>query len=252
LLPLENTIGVAEPAMAGDDRIDAAMVEGRRADQGRSDELVVNEAMRDALHAEIGDRFSLVSVTPEQVRTGGQAGHSPSPAGPTQDVTLVGVARAAEDVSDAPEPVLYVTTAYYERHGRAIVRREGVGLRVDEDHLLANDDKPSNVDNLDELGGLPAVLASFLAVLAVIAVAHALVSTPGGGATISRFCACSASWAPGCAARCAGRRSSLSLCGLSARHPARSRRRTGAARPSPPDQVRGRPHWRDGPDSPTL
>jgi hypothetical protein len=42
----------------------------------------------------------------------------------------------------------------------------------------ADDDAPSNVDNLDELGAVPPVLASFIALLAAIAVAHALVSTP--------------------------------------------------------------------------
>jgi putative ABC transport system permease protein len=68
MMPLDNTIALAEPVIASDDRIDAVMVEGRRADQSRPDELVVNEAMRDSLHAEIGDRFSLVSLTPEQVR----------------------------------------------------------------------------------------------------------------------------------------------------------------------------------------
>ena len=112
LVPLRDTTGVAEPAIAGDVRSDAVMVEGRRADEGRADEFVVNEAMRDALHAEIGDRFSLVSLTPQQAQTGEEEGHFPSPAGPTQEVTLVGVARAAQDVPDVPDLTLYVTTAY--------------------------------------------------------------------------------------------------------------------------------------------
>jgi ABC-type lipoprotein release transport system permease subunit len=56
-------------------------------------------------------------------------------------VTLVGVVRTAQDVSDVPEPILYVTPAYYERHGRAIFRREGVGLRVDEDHMSGIEDR---------------------------------------------------------------------------------------------------------------
>jgi hypothetical protein len=141
MVPLEDTIGVAEPITAGDDRIDARMVEGRRADQGQADELVVNEAMRDALHADIGDRFSLVSLTPAQARSGEEEGHIPSPAGPTQEVTLVGVARAAQDVSDVPEPILYLTTAYYERHGRAIFRSDWVGLRVNEDQLPGIEDR---------------------------------------------------------------------------------------------------------------
>jgi ABC-type lipoprotein release transport system permease subunit len=160
LVPLGDTIGVAEPVVAGDDRIDALMVEGRRADQSRADELVVNEAMRDALHAEIGDRFSLVSLTPEQAQAAEADGHLPSPAGPTQEVTLVGVARAAEDVSDAPEPLAYVTTAYYERHGRAIFRSEGVGLRVDEDHRPGIEDRVRSVFGEDAEIEAPDDLAS--------------------------------------------------------------------------------------------
>ncbi len=141
LVPLVDGVGLAEPITAGDDRSDALIVEGRPADPSQADELVVNEAMRDALHAEIGDRFSLVSLTPEQAQTLEEEREFPSPAGPTQDVTLVGVARAAQDVSDLPELTLYLTPAYYERHGRAIFRREWVGLRVDEDHLPGIEDR---------------------------------------------------------------------------------------------------------------
>jgi predicted lysophospholipase L1 biosynthesis ABC-type transport system permease subunit len=44
-------------------------------------------------------------------------------------------------VSDVPDLTLYVTRAYYERHGRAIFRGEGVGVRVDEDHLPGIEDR---------------------------------------------------------------------------------------------------------------
>jgi ABC-type antimicrobial peptide transport system permease subunit len=58
----------------------------------------------------------------------------------------------------------------------ALARLRGLGEDVDV--TGADDDAPSNVDNLDELGALPAALASFLALLAAIALAHALASTP--------------------------------------------------------------------------
>jgi putative ABC transport system permease protein len=135
LLAGRDTIAVAVTDMAGDEPRDFPIVEGRRFDERRTDELLVNEAMRDVLGADIGDRLSLVSLTPEQVEVSEAEGDLPTPAGPTQQVTLVGVTRSAEDVSDAPDPVLIVTSAYYERYGSSIGRVEGVGLRVDERRL---------------------------------------------------------------------------------------------------------------------
>jgi putative ABC transport system permease protein len=141
MLAGRDTIAAAVTDMAGDRPRDFNIVEGRRYDERRADELLVNEAMRDALDADIGDRFSLISLTPQQVETIEDEGHLPAPAGPTQQVTLVGVARSAEDVSDAPDPVLIVTPAYYERHGSSIGRVEGVGLRVDENRLPEIEDR---------------------------------------------------------------------------------------------------------------
>jgi hypothetical protein len=141
MLAGRDTIAVAVTDMAGDRPRDFNIIEGRRYDERRADELLVNDAMRDALDADIGDRFSLISLTPQQVETVEEEGDLPAPAGPTQEVTLVGVARSAEDVSDAPDPVLIVTPAYYERHGSSIGRVEGVGLRVDEDRLPEVEDR---------------------------------------------------------------------------------------------------------------
>ena len=135
-----DTIAAALPVMAGDEPRNFLIVEGRRYDDSRADEILVNEAMREALDADIGDRFSLISLTPEQFEAQTE-GDLPSPAGPTQQVTLVGVARTAEDVSDTPDPILIVSPAYYERHGLAIARREGVTLRIDEDRRPQIEDR---------------------------------------------------------------------------------------------------------------
>jgi putative ABC transport system permease protein len=141
MLAMRDAITVAVPFTAGEAPADIPIVEGRSFDEGRADELVVNEAMRDALGAEIGDRFSLVSLTPQQLEGEQAAGEPPTPAGPTQDVTLVGVERSAEDVSDAPDPVFFVTPAYYERYHQDIARVEGFGLRVNEDRLPEIEDR---------------------------------------------------------------------------------------------------------------
>jgi hypothetical protein len=136
MLASQDSIALAFPVVAGDDAVEPfLLVEGRRYDERRADELVVNEAMRDRLDADIGDRFSLVSLTPAQLEASQGEGDLPVPAGPTQQVTLVGVARLAQDVSDAPDPLLLVTPAFYERHGPRIARDEEIGLRVDRDHL---------------------------------------------------------------------------------------------------------------------
>src|SRR5918994_2407175 len=81
-----DSIASAFPLVTGDDPVDPFLiVEGRRYDERRADELVVNEAMRDALDTEIGDRLSLVSLTPEQWGASQGGGDLPSPAGPTQE-----------------------------------------------------------------------------------------------------------------------------------------------------------------------
>jgi ABC-type lipoprotein release transport system permease subunit len=136
-----DTIAAAMPVVAGGDPGLFGIVEGRPYDERRADELVVNETMRDELDAEIGDRLSLVSLTPAQgAAIEESGGRYPSPAGPTTEVTLVGVARGPEDVSDAPEPILIVTPAFYDRYGAEIAHADGVDLRVDEDHLAGIED----------------------------------------------------------------------------------------------------------------
>jgi hypothetical protein len=138
----QDSMAVAVPVVAGDGPGLLGIVEGRPYDARRSDELVVNEAMRDRLDAEVGDRLSLVSLTPAQWDASEETGgRYPSPAGPTQEVTLVGVTRGAEDVSDAPDPYLIVTPAYYERYRPEIAHADGVGLRVDKDHLAGIEDR---------------------------------------------------------------------------------------------------------------
>jgi putative ABC transport system permease protein len=157
MLRAGNSIAAAAPFTAG--AVAASpIVEGRMFDEDRVDELVVNEPMRDALGADIGDHIALESLAPEQMEAG-QAEGLLTPAGPTREVTLVGVERSAEDVSDAPDPVLFVSPAYYERYGSAIARVEGFGLRVDEDRLPEIEDRirsrfgeDAEIEPLDDFG----------------------------------------------------------------------------------------------------
>jgi putative ABC transport system permease protein len=129
-----DTIALAVPAMAGRERWRDRIIEGREANPADPSELVVNEAMRDALGARVGDRIRLVSLTPVQTSTALNGQDPGPPAGPAQDAVMVGVDRGAEDTSDAPEPAFAVTSAFYRLHGDRIGRLEGVALRVDEEH----------------------------------------------------------------------------------------------------------------------
>ena len=58
-------------------------------------------------------------------------------------------------MSDAPDPFLFVTPAYYERHGAAIGGGQGVSLRVDEDHLPELEARVHSLFGDDALIGEP-------------------------------------------------------------------------------------------------
>jgi hypothetical protein len=142
LLAGHDTIALTVPVVAGDDPGEPFLiVEGRLYDRLRADEILVNEAMRDAIGAAIGDRLSLVSLTREQLEANQDTPDPGPPEGPTQQATLVGVARTVEDVSDAPDPVLIVSPAYYERYVHAIATDNILGLRVDEDRRREIEDR---------------------------------------------------------------------------------------------------------------
>jgi hypothetical protein len=66
MLPGHDAMAFTQPLVAGDGPPAFPIVDGRQHDEHRPDELVVNEAMQDALDVEIGDRLVLVSLTPEQ------------------------------------------------------------------------------------------------------------------------------------------------------------------------------------------
>jgi hypothetical protein len=134
--PGRSSIALAVPAMVGRERWRSRIVQGREPDPRDPAQFVVNEAMRKAMGARIGERIRLVSLTPEQTPAALEQGVDPGvPAGPSQVGTLVGVVRGAEDVSDAPDPAFWVTPAFYQRHADRIGRLDGVAMRVDDEHL---------------------------------------------------------------------------------------------------------------------
>jgi ABC-type lipoprotein release transport system permease subunit len=127
-----NTIGGVIVAMAGEHRWQHQMVAGRAADPGRADELELNGVMQRQLKARIGDQFMLTSLTPAQAAVALGAHRDPGrPAGPRQQVRVVGIFKDVEDVSDAPEPFFFVTPAYFQRYADRIGALNQVQVRVE-------------------------------------------------------------------------------------------------------------------------
>jgi hypothetical protein len=89
------------------------IVEGRTFDLGSHDEVMVNEAMRDEVGLDVGDRIALTSLTKAQWQRYGRGESFGSPAGPEIDVMVVGVFRDVEAISDAPDPLVGLTPAFW-------------------------------------------------------------------------------------------------------------------------------------------
>lgn len=81
------------------------------------DEVLLNEAMRDLLHAQPGTELQLQSATSEQflasINDDVELGE---PEGPTLTVHVHGVARTPEEISDSPDPFLLFSRSFYETH----------------------------------------------------------------------------------------------------------------------------------------
>ncbi len=83
---------------------------------GRAEEVGLNESMGAALGVHAGARLNLRSLTQDQWFQTFDPTAEVVPAGPTIAARVAGVARSAEDVSDAPDPFLLLTPAFYDRY----------------------------------------------------------------------------------------------------------------------------------------
>lgn len=80
-----------------------------------ANELLINESMRDVLGQGVGATLQLESATSDQfVAAFADNGELSSPLGPTPTAGVVGVYRTPEDVSDAPDPFLVFSSAFYD------------------------------------------------------------------------------------------------------------------------------------------
>ena len=91
--PLDALVFVGSYAPMG-----ARLVAGRDADPADDHQFVATRSFVDANHATLGDRFQLVTLTQEQSDKAGFSDEQP--AGPTFDVTLVGIIDGPADADD--------------------------------------------------------------------------------------------------------------------------------------------------------
>ena len=103
----------------------------------KADEVLINEAMRDQLHIGTGDALQLESATSDQflaaIENDVKLGE---PRGPSLSVRVIGVARTAEEVSDAPDALILFSRDFYETHRDAMWScRCSVQLRVRPDAI---------------------------------------------------------------------------------------------------------------------
>ncbi len=86
------------------------LVEGRRPDPDRPDEIIVNETTAALIARGAGDEVVVHTLTPEQVAA---EAYFP-PEGPDLELTIAGVIRDVDDAASRAEGTLYATPAFYE------------------------------------------------------------------------------------------------------------------------------------------
>jgi hypothetical protein len=108
----------------------ARVVEGRAADPGRADELLVSEEVATNLRLAVGQAVTFRSFAPSQFESL-TTGANPEPAGPTVSVRVVGIVRSPSDVgagtsqtSGAPDA--FLTPAFHTTYRDRIAAFEGV------------------------------------------------------------------------------------------------------------------------------
>jgi hypothetical protein len=136
LRPGIDTVAVGLLAESGASIVDPVVEEGRHFAPDRVDEIMLNPAMADLLHAQVGDRLTLVSFTEDAFGQFEETGVAPEPDGPEVEVTVVGIGKVAEDVADAPDPIIEVTPAFVERFSDEVATFTGtIGVIADEERI---------------------------------------------------------------------------------------------------------------------
>jgi hypothetical protein len=91
------------------------LLDGRRPQPDRVDEVLVNEEAADRLGVELGSVLTLSSFTSEQMERLTEGQDAGEPAGPEIEVTVVGVGRTELEVAGS-QPLILLTPAFYALH----------------------------------------------------------------------------------------------------------------------------------------
>lgn len=89
------------------------ILEGRRPDPAAVNEVLANRFLASNLGLRVGDTLQLATFTPAQI----EADDYQAPAGPTIDLTIVGIARLADEVADPELTAFLATPAFHEAYG---------------------------------------------------------------------------------------------------------------------------------------
>jgi ABC-type lipoprotein release transport system permease subunit len=98
----------------------SVVVEGRLPARDEADTIVVNEEAARVADVGVGDRLTLESLAPGQGLEYLSGEALPEPRGPSVAVTIVGVVRGAEDISDTPEAYWAPGEGFYRAYGDQI------------------------------------------------------------------------------------------------------------------------------------
>ena len=131
-------------------------IRGRFVDPDAVGEVNLNEEAARRTGAEIGDVIELRSYAPDQVESFLANDGAPD-RGPRIDVEVVGIVRGSEDVAYNPEPLAYLSAAFYERYeDRVASCRCAILVNV------APGDVPSVVEQLPAtIGDVPMVVGQY-------------------------------------------------------------------------------------------
>ncbi len=128
----------------------ALVIEGRRPDPTRVDEVAISEKLADELGLVVGDTVPLESFSEKELARADDAGGFAVPDGPTLHVTVVGIVRSPSDFGRY-RGVLRLTPAFADRYGSAIRTWGHVEIRLDDSQLV---DDPVRLDSFTEAIGV--------------------------------------------------------------------------------------------------
>ena len=116
---------------AGHDRWRPQLVRGRRPDANVASEVAINEEMARYLDIGVGDQRQLETIN-APILNRVRFDPNVTPHGPTIPVTIVGIYRTAEDISDRPEPALMPSAGLIRDFGGEFSHCQcRIGVRAD-------------------------------------------------------------------------------------------------------------------------